>query len=213
MKYWRVLKTGFGAALPRPHNEAVCIVSARFSRSSKSCRVPLPSVILVNISNNLVVPIRQGVHLPQDSSTVNSRKNLAISTIQSDSSRTSIPPEPIIEPIELNEPKSIGVSKCSVGIHPPDGPPVWTALNFLPSGIPPPISNTISLKVVPIGTSTSPTFSTFPPRAKTLVPLESSVPKLANQSPPLSIIAGMLAKVSTLFKQVGDFHRPLLEEL
>ena len=28
------------------------------------------------------VPTRQGVHLPQDSSTVNSRKNLAISTIQ-----------------------------------------------------------------------------------------------------------------------------------
>ena len=38
------------------------------------------------------------VHLPQDSSTVNSRKNLAISTIQLSSSITIRPPEPIMEP-------------------------------------------------------------------------------------------------------------------
>ena len=72
--------------------------------------------------------------------------------------------------------KSIGVSKSFEDIHPPDGPPVWTALNSFPPGIPPPISYTISLKVVPIGTSTKPTLLTFPPNAKTLVPLESSVP-------------------------------------
>ena len=42
---------------------------------------------------------RQGVHLPQDSSTVNSRKNLAISTIQLSSSITIRPPDPIMEPI------------------------------------------------------------------------------------------------------------------
>jgi hypothetical protein len=40
-----------------------------------------------------------GGHLPQDSSTVKSRKNLAISTIQLSSSMTIKPPEPIIEPI------------------------------------------------------------------------------------------------------------------
>ena len=38
-------------------------------------------------------------------------------------------------------------------MQPPDGPPVWTALNARPSGAPPPISNTISRSVIPIGTS------------------------------------------------------------
>ena len=66
--------------------------------------------------------------------------------------------------------------------HPPEGPPVWIALNFLPPGIPPPISKMSSLNVVPIGTSTRPTLLTFPPRANTFVPLERSVPTLANSS-------------------------------
>ena len=48
-----------------------------------------------------VVPIRQGAHLPQDSSTVNSRKNLAMSTMQVSSSMTIMPPEPIIEPAAI----------------------------------------------------------------------------------------------------------------
>ena len=100
------------------------IVVASSFKLSKSFKVAFPLVILVSSSSKRLFPIRQGVHLPQDSSTVNSRKNLQISTIQSESSRTSIPPEPIIDPIELNDLKSIGVSKLLDVIHPPDGPPV-----------------------------------------------------------------------------------------
>ena len=51
----------------------------------------------------------------------------------------------------------------------------------------------------------------MPPRANTLVPGESSVPYFLNQLAPLFIIAGILANVSTLFKQVGEFHRPRFE--
>ncbi len=36
-----------------------------------------------------------------------------------------------------------------------------------------------------MGTSTSPVFSIFPTRLKTLVPLDPSVPTEANQAPPL----------------------------
>ena len=58
-------------------------------------------MILSKISSNLLVPTRQGVHLPQDSSTVKSRKKRAMSTIQLSSSITIRPPEPIIEPIAI----------------------------------------------------------------------------------------------------------------
>ena len=59
----------------------------------------IPLVILSSSSRRRFVPTRQGVHLPQDSSTVNSRKNFAMSTIHVVSSITIRPPEPIIEPI------------------------------------------------------------------------------------------------------------------
>ena len=61
--------------------------------------VAWPLVIFSKISSIRFVPIRHGVHLPQDSSTVNSKKNLAMSTIQSSSSITIRPPEPIMEPM------------------------------------------------------------------------------------------------------------------
>ena len=70
--------------------------SSMVSRSSGS---PLPSVILVSRSSRRLVPMRQGEHLPQDSSTMNSRKNLAMSTMQLSSSMTMRPPEPIMEPM------------------------------------------------------------------------------------------------------------------
>ena len=47
---------------------------------------------------------------------------------------------PIIEPTLESSSKSMGRSRCFSGITPPEGPPVWTALNFFPSGMPPPIS-------------------------------------------------------------------------
>ena len=75
--------------------------------------------------------------------------------------------------------------------------------------MPPPISKINSLKVVPIGTSTSPTFLTLPPRAKTFVPFDFSVPTLANSFPPTLKIYGTFARVSTLFMIVGESHKPL----
>jgi hypothetical protein len=72
------------------------------------------------------------------------------------------------------------------GMMPPEGPPVWAALNFLPSFMPPPMSKMISRRVVPIGTSTRPELLILPVRAKTLVPLEVAGADLANQAPPLA---------------------------
>ena len=61
----------------------------------------------------------------------------------------------------------------------------------------------ISRSVIPIGTSISPVFSMRPAKAKTLVPLDFSVPMPANHSPPRRMIAGTLASVSTLLISVG----------
>ena len=96
-------------------------------------------------------------------------------------------------------------------MHPPEGPPVCTALNFF-SGLerPPPMSNTISPIVVPMGTSAKPLLLIFPAKANTLVPLDFSVPMDANQSAPFLNIVGMFEKLSTLLMTVGLFHRPEL---
>ena len=79
------------------------------------------------------------------------------------------------------------------GIQPPEGPPVWAALNFLPWGTPPPMSSTTVRRVVPMGISTRPVLVILPPRANTLVPLDFSVPMAANFSQPLLRIQVMLA--------------------
>lgn len=75
-------------------------------------------------------------------------------------------------------------------------------------GIPPPISNTISRSVVPIGTSTNPTFTTFPPNANTFVPLEFAVPIELYHFAPFNIIFVIFAYVSTLLINVGFPHKP-----
>ncbi len=67
-------------------------------------------------------------------------KYRATSTMQVSSSMTIMPPDPIIEPALVSSSKSTGRSRSSSGMQPPDGPPVCTALNFLPPGMPPPIS-------------------------------------------------------------------------
>src|ERR1035437_7525330 len=97
---------------------------------------------------------------------------------------------------------------CLSGMQPPDGPPVCTALHFLPSGIPPPTSLTTSRSVIPMGTSISPVLVTRPARANTLVPLLFSVPIPANQAAPLRRMGATLANVSTLLMRVGLSHRP-----
>ena len=94
-------------------------------------------------------------------------------------------------------------------MQPPEGPPVFAALNLWPPGMPPPISSTTSRRVVPIGTSTRPVLLILPPSANTLVPALFSVPMLRNHCGPLRKICGMLAYVSTLFRTVGFWNRPL----
>ena len=78
-------------------------------------------------------------------------------------------------------------------MQPPEGPPVCAALNFLPFGMPPPISSMTSRSVVPIGISTRPVLVILPPSAKTFVPFDFSVPMDANQSAPFRMICGMFA--------------------
>src|SRR4030042_1666281 len=102
----------------------------------------------------------------------------------------------------------MGRSRSFSGIQPPEGPPVCAALNFFLFGTPPPTSKISSLRVIPIGTSTSPVLFTFPAKAKTLVPLLVSVPIPAYHSGPLSIILATLAQVSTLLILVGFPQRP-----
>ncbi len=151
---------------------------------------PLPAVMRSSVSNILVLPMRQGGHLPQLSSQANFKKYLANSTMQVVSSATIIPPEPMTAPAARSESKSTGVSRYSSGKQPPRGPPVCTALSFLPAGIPPPISKTISPKVMPIGTSIRPVRSTMPVRAKIAVPGLPSVPRLLNHSAPIRMMRG-----------------------
>ena len=74
--------------------------------------------------------------------------------------------------------------------------------------MPPPISKIISLRVVPIGTSTNPVFFTFPASANILVPLPFFVPSCLYHSEPSERITGILANVSTLLILVGLFHNP-----
>ena len=54
----------------------------------------------------------------------------------------------------------------------------------MPFGAPPPMSETISRSVVPIGTSTSPVCSTLPASAKAFVPPLFAVPMRLNHSAP-----------------------------
>ena len=139
------------------------------------------------------VPTRQGTHLPQLSSAVNLRKNLAKSTMQVVSSTTTMPPEPIMEPAATRLSKSMGSSSREAGRQPPDGPPSCTALNSRPGSMPPPMSKITSRSVAPMGTSMRPPFTTLPVSEKILVPLLVAVPMAANASAPWLMIHGTLA--------------------
>ena len=93
-------------------------------------------------------------------------------------------------------------------MHPPEGPPVCTALNFLSPEMPPPMSKTSSRSDIPSGTSASPVFLTLPTRAMVLVPLLFSVPYSLNQSAPFCMIRPTQVRVSTLLMMVGLLQRP-----
>ena len=103
------------------------------------------------------------------------------------------------------------MSASSAGTHPPDGPPTCTAFSVRPSGRPPPILSTISLSVIPIGTSIRPPCSIFPASANAFVPLLASVPSAANDFAPFLTIHGTDANVSTLLISVGLPRKPCSE--
>ena len=68
-----VESTGLGEVCPSPQRAVSLMTCPRVDSVSRSFSVPHPCVILFNISSNLLFPMRQGVHFPQDSSTVKSR--------------------------------------------------------------------------------------------------------------------------------------------
>src|SRR5665811_989094 len=202
-------RNGLGALFPRAQSAASLDTSASCSRSSRSPSWPRPSVMFVMILSICLVPSRHGTHLPHDSSARKSRKYLATSTMQVSSSITIMPPEPIMDPTLVSSSKPTSRSSNSSGMQPPDGPPVCTALNFLPPGMPPPILKMMSRRVMPMGTSTRPVFTILPTREKILVPLLLSVPTWVNQSAPWLMISGTFAQVSTLFSTLGLSQTPL----
>ena len=91
----------------------------------------------------------------------NSMKYLATSTMQDVSSITIMPPEPMMEPTlaerfvvhrHVEKLRGHAAAGRSAGLH---------RLELPPSGMPPPMSKTISRSVMPIGTSIRPVFSTL----------------------------------------------------
>ena len=96
-------------------------------------------------------------------------------------------------------------------MHPPDGPPVWAALKVPPSGTPPPISSTISRSEMPIGTSIRPVLPSVAGEGEHLGPRDSlGVPIERTSRRRWPMIAGTLARVSTLLIIVGRPNRPPL---
>src|SRR3990172_4947277 len=81
-KYLIVVRMGFGEVWPRPQSEESFTCWERSWSSSMSPSLPSPFVILARIVRSVLFPMRQGTHLPQDSSSVNSRKNFAMAGMQ-----------------------------------------------------------------------------------------------------------------------------------
>src|SRR4030042_2653884 len=95
-------------------------------------------------------------------------------------------------------------------MQPPEGPPIWMALNFLPPGMPPPMSKIIWPNGVLSGTSMRPELFILPTRQKVLVPLHWSEPALLHHCAPWWMMRGTFDQLSTLFRVVGLSNNPLL---
>src|ERR1039458_3025322 len=93
-------------------------------------------------------------------------------------------------------------------MHPPEGPPVCTALMCFPPGPPSPTSYMKVLSGVPMGTSTRPVLVILPTSEKTLVPALLALPVSLNQPAPLETMGATLYQVSTLLMLVGASHSP-----
>ena len=68
----------------------------------------------------------------------------------------------------------------------------------------------ISREEIPSGISKLPGFLTLPETDTSFVPVEPCVPIFAYSSPPISMIGGTVASVSTLLISVGPWYRPWL---
>ena len=101
-----------------------------------------------------------------------------------------------------------GMSRNCSGMQPPEGPPVCTALNSRPSGMPPPMSKMISRRVDAHRHFDQAGVDDPARQREHLGALALLGADAANQSPPLRMIGGTLANVSTLLISVGRPHSP-----
>src|SRR5512136_1246212 len=129
--------------------------------------------------------------------------------MQDDSSNTTRPPEPMIDPASFRVSYSIGRANNRAGRQPPDGPPVCTALIERPSIPPPPMPSIRSRNFKPNGTSTRPVLAIWPTSENTTVPALHGVPSAAYHVAPRAMMTGTVAQVFTLLMIVGWPHRPL----
>src|SRR5207237_9273108 len=89
-----------------------------------------------------------------------------------------------------------------------DAPPGQKTFTLRPSGGPPARSKITCRKVAPSSTSYTPGFFTLPLTVSRRVPGDFSVPSLAYSAPPMLMIAGAVARVSTLFNTVARPQAP-----
>src|SRR5260370_10123373 len=104
---------------------------------------------------------------------------------------------------------SVVVSGIDSGSTGADEPPGQNTFTLRPSGGPPARSMITCLKVAPSSTSYTPGFFTLPLTVSRRVPGDFSVPSLAYSAPPMLMIVGTVASVSTLLSSVGRPHAPL----
>ena len=190
------------AAWPRPQIDAsvMTLVNSLSRVSSHSRR----SMIMTAFS----VPMRQGVHWPQLSSSKKRMRLSATSRMSSLSERTTTAAEPMKQPCGSSVPKSRGMLSIDAGRMPPEAPPGRYPLSMWPSAMPPQYSSMSSRKVMPAGASFTPGFFTRPETEKLRRPLRPLRPWLANDSGPFSTMSRTQNSVSTLLISVGRPNRP-----
>ena len=86
---------GYGVNPPSAHSEPNFIVSQRSSSTTMFSARSSPATIRSITSTPRVEPMRQGVHLPQDSMAQNSMAKRACFAMSTVSSKTTMPPWPI----------------------------------------------------------------------------------------------------------------------
>src|SRR5207248_8432484 len=132
------------------------------------------------------------------------------SGIETLSSMTMTPAEPIIEPTFLSPSTSIGTSISSAVRMAAEPPPGTTALSR-PLALTPPARSWMSERsVTATDASYTPGFFTRPDTEYIRVPPWVVVPSAANHSAPRVMMGGTQARVSTLLTIVGCPNAPLM---